>query len=319
MPTDNFPYAVGRVRILENSLLGSARIQRLTELPYAEALRQLSDWGFAADYPVRTDPDGMIDFRRGEVRAEIAEITPKPQLTDLFYLDIDATNVKLLMKNKLLGGENGDEVQLAAGLFAPDVLRAAVDSGDYAALGPVLDKGLRAVGDEMKKRVDPRILSAGVDNAFFAHIQAVLAKEHNRFCTLYFTSKIDFINVLGVLRARELGWDETDYAPMIVPGGQIPAENLRGAVGADGESFGRLLFAGDNAEAIRQAVSLYRSGSLEEARGVIHASLLSLARGEHYDSFGIGPIAYYLLANEDECRALRVMFAKKRAQVNAQA
>lgn len=312
MPSDNFPFAVGRVRVLESSLLDAGKLARLRELPFGEAVKQLSDWGYAAEYPVKTDPDGMIAFRRAEVRALIADLTPKPQLTDLFYLDIDATNVKLLMKNRLLGGENYDDVALAQGVFDPELLRGCVNAGDYEPLGAVLDRELRAVDAQMKKRVDPRLLSAGVDNAFFSHILAALAKEKNAFCLRYFTGKIDFANLLSVLRARELGWDETDFRPMIIPGGQIPQERLLAAVSGDEEEMGKQLFTGDSADAIRKAVSLYKGGSLEQARDLIEASQLALAEKERYDAFGIGPIAYFLLASEAECRALRVLFAKKR-------
>ena len=115
-----------------------------------------------------------------------------------------------------------------------------------------------------------------------------------------------------MLRARELGWDETDFKPMVIPGGQISADRLLAAVSGDEEELGKYLFAGDSADEIRKAVSLYKSGSLEQARDLIEASQLALAEKERYDAFGIGPIAYFLLASEAECRALRVLFAKKR-------
>ena len=49
MPSDNYPYAVGRIKIIEGSLLGESKLARLNELSYAEALKQLNDWGFSAD------------------------------------------------------------------------------------------------------------------------------------------------------------------------------------------------------------------------------------------------------------------------------
>ena len=312
MPSDNYPYAVGRVRVVEGALLDAGKLARLRELPFGEAVKQLGDWGYAADYPVKSDPDGMIAFRRAEVRALIAELTPKPQLTDLFYLEVDATNVKLLMKNHLLGGENYDDVELAHGVFDPGLLRDCVQSGRYEPLGETLGEKLRAVDAEMKKRVDPRILSAGVDNAFFAHIQTVLAKESNAFCTRYFTDKIDIVNLLSVLRARELGWDETEFRPMIIPGGRVAGDRLLAAVSGDEESLSKNLFSGETSDTVRRAVELYKSGSLEQARDLIETAQLALAEAERYDSFGIGPIAYFLLASEAECRALRVLFAKKR-------
>ncbi len=314
MPSGSYPYAVGRVRVLENALLDRAKLAHLRELDYYDALRQLCDWGYAADYPVKTDPDALIGFRRSEVRAQVADVTPEPALTDLFYLDMDATNLKLLLKSRLLGGSHeGAADAMLEGVFPLETLRDAVDNADYSALGDLLCEKLTELEKSLTRHVDPRTLSAAVDNAVFAHIDAVLAKHHNAFCKTYFTAKIDYTNVLSVLRARALGWDEVDLAPMLVPGGEIPHETLCGALGAEEERLPALLATGSNASGLRRALDLYKTGAFEAAREMIDDSLLARAAEERYDSFGIGPIAYFILASESECRALRVLFAKKRA------
>ncbi len=315
MPSDNYPYAVGRVRLLENALLDPTKLARLRELDYTDALRQLNDWGYAADYPVKSDPDALIAFRRGEVRAQVAEITPDPSLTDLFYLDADATNLKLLLKSRLLGGLDDADDAMLAGVFPLGVLQQAVDTRDYTALGDTLCAKLTALEDALTRHVDPRALSAAVDNAIFAHVAAVLHKNKNEFCTRYFTTKIDFINVVSVLRARALGWDETDLYPMLVPGGEVTEGALRAAVSADETQLDSLLASGRGGAHVRNALELYRTGLFAEARDRIDATLLAFAADERYDPFGIGPIAYYILASESECRALRVLFAKKRAGI----
>lgn len=313
MPSDNYPYAVGRVRLLENALLDRGKLARLRELGYDEALRQLNDWGYAADYPIKNDPDALIAFRRAEVRAQVAEITPDPALTDLFYLDMDATNLKLLLKSRLLGGKAEADEALSAGVFPLDTLRQAVENADYSALGEPLCGALGSLEAELKLHVDPRLLSASVDKAIFSHIAAVLKKRRNAFCSNYFTNKIDYTNVLSVLRARALGWDETDLAPMLAPGGRLDEPTLLAALSAAEEQLPALLASGFNAEGLRRALELYRSGSFEAARDQIDESLLALALEGRYDSFGIGPIAWFILASESECRTLRVLFAKKRA------
>ena len=165
----------------------------------------------------------------------------------------------------------------------------------------------------MKLHVDPRLLSASVDKAIFTHIAAVLKKRRNAFCSNYFTNKIDYTNVLSVLRARALGWDETDLAPMLAPGGRLDEPTLLAALSAAEEQLPALLASGFNAEGLRRALELYRSSSFEAARDQIDESLLALALEGRYDSFGIGPIAWFILASESECRTLRVLFAKKRA------
>jgi vacuolar-type H+-ATPase subunit C/Vma6 len=43
-------------------------------------------------------------------------------------------------------------------------------------------------------------------------------------------------------------------------------------------------------------------------------ALLTLAEQGHYDSFGIGPLAVYLLTRRMEAKKLRILFADKRAE-----
>ncbi|MEG2083829.1 MAG: V-type ATPase subunit, partial [Oscillospiraceae bacterium] len=117
MPSDSYPFAVGRVKLLENGLLDRSKLARLNELTLPEAVRALSDWGYAADYPVKNDIDGMVAFRRRELRSVIDEVTPDKELTDLFYLETDATNFKLLLKYRMLGGYGFDHADLQSGLF----------------------------------------------------------------------------------------------------------------------------------------------------------------------------------------------------------
>ncbi len=312
MPSDTYPFAVGRIRVIESSLLDRSKLARLAELPYEGALKLLCEWGYAADYPIKTDADALIAFRRTEVRGIIEDVTPDKALTDLFYLDMDATNIKLLIKSRLLGNEDFSSDELTPGLFPIETLRECVSKKDYEPLGEELAQSLKKAEDVLKRERNPRLLSAAVDNAFYSYIMSVLKTHKNEFCTRYFTAKTDFTNILSVLRARALHWDSIELAPMIVPGGTLSGETLCDALECESEKLPSLLAKGDNADAESRALSLYSGGSAEAARASLDEYLLNMAREEKFDPFGIGPIAYFLLASESECKALRVLFAKKR-------
>ena len=314
MPSDTYPYAVGRIRVIESTLLDRSKLARLEELSYESALKLLCEWGYAADYPIKTDADALIAFRRSEVRAIIEDVTPDKTLTDLFYLDMDATNIKLLIKSRLLGNEDFESSELSVGLFDISTLRECVHSMDYSPLGEALAARLCAAEDVLRKERNPRLLSAAVDAAFFSYIADVLEGHKNEFCSRYFAAKSDFTNILSVLRARALNWDSIELRPMFVPGGAIEEDTLCTALESDGEKLASLLARGENSDAVAKALKLYSGGSAEEARSVLNDHLLDMARNERFDPFGIGPIAYFLLASESECRTLRVTFAKKRTE-----
>ncbi|MEA5051252.1 MAG: V-type ATPase subunit [Oscillospiraceae bacterium] len=312
MPTDNYPYAVGRIRVLESGLLGDAKLARLAELPYDAARRQLLDWGFAAEYPVKEDADGLIDYRRREIRDVIRELTPQPELTDLFYLEYDAINLKLLLKQRLLGGGDVVATELTPGVFDPALLDGAVDAKDYAALGEPLCSRMNDVEARMALSPDPRVLSAMVDDAVFAYIFAALDKHKNAFCEDYFRRKADYTNILSLLRARALRMSEADFEQMLVGGGAIGKDALAGCLGAETELLAARLGGGENGEAVKPALAAYAAGGARAASDALQKALLDAGTAQRDDPFGIGALAAFLLRGEYECRALRRMFAEKR-------
>lgn len=61
MPQDSYPYAVGRVRVLETRLLDRARWNRLKEADLSDALKILIEAGYGAGAADKTDVDSLIE------------------------------------------------------------------------------------------------------------------------------------------------------------------------------------------------------------------------------------------------------------------
>ncbi|MEG0832512.1 MAG: V-type ATPase subunit [Oscillospiraceae bacterium] len=321
MPSDSFPYANGRVRIIENSLLGDAKLSRLEELSYDEAARQLADYGFAPDFPVKTDIDAMIDSERASLRGRIYDLTPDAELTNLFLLDRDAINVKFLIKARLQSGMDFSDIALEKGFFEVEVLRGCVEDKDYSPLGENLSQRMDEIENSLENGEEIRVVSAMVDRAFYAQIMETLKKKKNEFCTLYFTSKIDYLNLMSLMRARRLGWDTRKLTQMLVDGGKIDHALLIEAMDKNDDEIARFIrhASGDEdishfGKGIARAFEAFAQNDFESAFSAFSDALLEMARDERYDPFSIGPVAHYLIASEREFIRLRIIFAKKRAQ-----
>lgn len=317
MPSDSYAYANGRIKIIENALLEDQQLQRLRELPFEAAVRQLGDWGYAADYPVREDVDALIDFRMREIHVVVDDVTPDKALTDLFWLSLDAVNVKYLIKARMLGSADAGQDELEKGVCDIALLRDCVQQQDYAPLGEPL-AALLTEADAPNPDAAPKDMSAAIDRAFYRYIFDVLKDKHNPFCTAFFTAKADFANLLSLLRSAALGWPAADMAEMLVPGGDIPREIFVQAYDLDAEKRAEMLAAGSQTETIKQALALLETQGATAVSDLFNAALLHMAANERFDSFGIGPIAYFLLRGTEECRTLRVLFARKRIRSASQ-
>lgn len=307
----DYLYAVGRIKVLENKLLDSTQWQRLSEADEQEGIKILEEAGYGADAEKKGDLDEMIEAETSAVRMLVAELSPEPELSDLFLLPADAHNIKVIFKS-ILNRSEDTSLYLPGGSIPLELLKKCVEAGDYEALPP-------AIGEAMKKaegQTDPRLLSAVIDNGIFTHILQVLNLHKNPLLLHYFTSKIDFTNVLTIIRCNVLGWNAGKALPLLIEGGGLSAGTLTGALGMTEDQLPRQLGVGDDGSLIKGLLEAYAQShdytALEQG---FENALTGIIHEERSDSFGIGPMANYLLARLNEARALRILFTGKRAGI----
>jgi V/A-type H+-transporting ATPase subunit C len=307
----DYLYAVGRIKVLENKLLDSGQWQRLSDADEQEGIKILEEAGYGADAERKGNLDAMIEAETSAVRMLIAELSPEPELSNLFLLPADAHNIKVIFKS-ILNRSEDTSLYLPGGSIPLELLKKCVETGDYEALPP-------AIGEAMEKaegQSDPRLLSAIIDNGVYAHILQELSLHKNALLSRYFTSKIDFTNVLTIIRCNVLGWNAGKTLPLLIEGGDLPVSTLTGAVGMSEDQLPRQLGVGEDSSLIKGLLETYAQNRdytiLEQG---FENALTDIIHEERSDSFGIGPMANYLLARLNEARALRILFTGKRAGI----
>ena len=297
----SYPYAVGRIRALESGLIDPARWSRLREATREEAIRILSEAGYGN---ASSDPEQMIRAQEEETRRTIAELSPEPAWTELFLLPIDAHNLKVAYKGKVLGADVS-HLFLEGGTVPADIMRVSVEAGEYS-LVPRAFADAMPVSDEKLSLFE---FSASVDRAVFAQIRSVLGKKKNAALSRYFSAQTDFLNVLSVLRASALGWSAERLAKVLIDGGSIPEETFLTALSTGQPA---VMCTGDFEDSISEVLGELKQGKdLTYAESMFATRRVALLREEQDDVFSIAPVVCYLLERENEARELRVLFAAK--------
>lgn len=297
----SYPYAVGRLRALESGLIDPARWSRLREATREEAIRILSEAGYGN---ASSDPEQMIRAQEEETRRTIAELSPEPAWTELFLLPIDAHNLKVAYKGKVLGADVS-HLFLEGGTVPADIMRVSVEAGEYSLI-PRAFADAMPVSDEIISLFE---FSASVDRAVFAQIRSVLGKKKNAVLSRYFSAQTDFLNVLSVLRASALGWSAGRLAKVLIDGGSIPEETFLTALSTGQPA---VMCTGDFEDSISEVLGELKQGKdLTYAESMFATRRVALLREEQDDVFSIAPVVCYLLERENEARELRVLFAAK--------
>ncbi len=307
----SYPYAVGRIRVQETHLIDRARWNRLYEADEAEGMKLLIEAGYGTDSAEDGSLDAMIDAELLKTRQFINEITPDKALTDLLLLPVDVHNIKTLLKGMIQRVEV-DDLLLEGGATDLEVLKQAMTHGDYTLLPLCFRETLKKLEDTE----DPRVISAEIDRAAYQGIQEILKKHRDPLLELYFQAKIDFTNILTILRANVLKWETYRIRPFLLEGGELDEKQLLDALGVPMEQLARLLAHGRHSVTIRSILEKYaQDGNLTEVEQQLDNVAFAIIHDARGDSFGIGPVANYYLTRQAEGRALRVLFAGKRSGV----
>lgn len=305
-------FANGRIAALEWRLIDRAKWNQLYEASVAEAKNLLEEIGYGADVQDKSDVENLIDGEMTEARELINEISPDPDLTALFLLATDGHNLKTLLKGKIQG-ENVEDVLIGGSSIPVDELKRIVDTESYDSLPPELAAAIKNI----QGTGDPRILSAAVDNGVYAHIIEVLNHKKNPLLLSYFKAKIDFANILTIIRANVLGWEIAKVRPLLLGGGDISESALLDAIGMSPENLVKQLATGEHSTLIKRVLEDYvQHRNVTRVEQELENAAFSIVHEEKNDAFGIGPLANYLLQKTAEAKALRVMFTAKRAGVN---
>lgn len=309
----SYPFAVGRIKALEDTLIDAKLWQRLIDADADEALHALTETGYGSDAKDKTDIESLVEAELASVHGLMNEIAPEPELMRLFLLPEDAYNLKVLLKG-IVRRTDTTSLLHSGGSIPVENLVAAIEAGKTDALPkPFADAVKTLLGEE-----NPAAISIGVDKAVFETIDQILSSKKTKSPLLkrYFTLKIDSINILSVVRANALHWQADRAEKLFIPGGDLSDADLKSAVGQSADQLSKTLAKGIYSDAISAALDAYAKGgniaALEEQLSNVAFSVIHEERG---DVFGIGPIINYLLIKEHEAKSLRVLFAGKKAGI----
>lgn len=312
MPQPSYPYACARISALEKGLLDKIAVKRMADGSLDDAMRALLDarYGGMPD-ATSSDVERMIDNERCKTALEIRELSPDPELTDLFLLATDVHNLKVLLKARFL--ETLDIAYLEGGLFERDQLQRFVSEQDYDALPEMLRETLYRLEERLKVHVEPQMISVMLDYGYLAHCMAAAKQRKEPFLRQYFTAMCDFDNLITFLRMRAMGAPREDMRAMILPEGDISESELLGAYELSYESLFHLLDGNQAREALVRGLNdMLKNGNIGALEKERDNYLLSLVNSHRHDATTIFPVVGYYLARQREAQAIRLIVTVKK-------
>ena len=303
----NYAAVSAALHAREAHLLTQALSERMLEAPTAEeSCKLLIECGYPPiEHCTLGEVEHLLALSRAELYREVAVLAPDKRLVELFQLKYDYHNAKLALKAKLTGE---DVSRLVIGCGRYDA--AALLRGERGMLSSRMGRAMAAEGGDVRQA------ELTLDRACFEEMSELAGATGNEFLIGYVALQIDAINLRTLVRAQRMGASDELLSAALLPGGHIPANQLKTARGdrlAELTRGSALSSAGELA-----AATLGGSGSLTAFERACDDALVRYLQRARRTPFGPEVIVGYLSAKEAEFTAVRTILSGKLAGLDAE-
>ena len=223
----NYAAVSAALHAREAHLLTQALSERMLEAPTAEeSCKLLIECGYPPiEHCTLGEVEHLLALSRAELYREVAVLAPDKRLVELFQLKYDYHNAKLALKAKLTGE---DVSRLVIGCGRYDA--AALLRGERGMLSSRMGRAM-AQAEKEAEGGDVRQAELTLDRACFEEMSELAGATGNEFLIGYVALQIDAINLRTLVRAQRMGASDELLSAALLPGGHIPANQLKTARG----------------------------------------------------------------------------------------
>ena len=303
---NDYIYAVARVRGKELQLLPGSFIESLASAKsYEEALRLLADhgWGDGKEEPkeiLRGERDKTWEFIRELVKDDLS-------VFDVFLYANDYHNLKAAVKEAASGKEQ-EGIYLPADqcTIDPEKLATAMREHDYEALPEEMREVAKEAFETLLHTGDGQLCDVIIDRAALIKIGKAGKASGNEILQKYGELTVSSADIKTAIRANRTGKDLQFLTRALAPCDSLDVEDLAKAAAESLDAIYEYLDRTPYADAVPEI----RKSPTAFERWCDDTVIRSM-RPEIHNPFGIGPLAAYLIARENEIKTVRIILSGK--------
>lgn len=304
MAERDYIYAVARIRSKELQLLTAPFLEQLMAAQdEAECLRLLSERGWeSADGSC----EEMLVREQGKTWNLMEELVGDASAFHVFRYEIDYHNLKAAIKASGSGSAHGD-LYRAGGTIPAETIRRAVEERDYELLPERMRDAARETADVFLQTHDGQLCDVLVDNAALRDIFRAGKESQEALLRQYGELKVAAADIKIAVRAQRTGKDRKFLARALAPCETLEIDALAEAATESFDAICGYLSRTDYADAVTE---LKKSPAAFE-RWCDNVMMRAI-RPQIHNCFGLGPLAAYVLARENEIKTVRMILSGKR-------
>lgn len=316
----DYVFASARVRSVEKNLLTKDKAEAMIDSKSAEdALKILYDLGYGdGTEGLRAEQfESLLSAETDKTYSFVRGIAPDEKDLYAFLYPYDYHNLKVLLKAEFLNtgqsqqssSSQSDPEPFLIGVGTIDTARleAMVRERDFVGMTFAMKNAVLEVIDVFARTRDPQIIDFILDRACYGEMAEAAKATANPYIEGYVGLLIDTINLKTFARLRQMhkSWDV--FSQVFLQGGRIQEKLFISSYDEPYEQFAEKLIPYGLTKAMAEGGAMLReSGRFTALERLCDDRLMDYARSAKYVSFGIEPLAGYLIAKEGEIRTARI-------------
>lgn len=303
----DYIYEVSRIRYHEQFLLNGAFLEQLMGTESEEAARKLLNehgWGVPGE-----SADEILDGETRKTWELIGELVPDLTCFDVFRYENDYHNLKAAIKETCTAGTHPG-IFMEDGRVSSEKMLKAVEERDFASLPEAMRGPAEEAMNKLLETRDGQICDCIIDRAALTAIREAGIRSKSSLLGLYGELTCAIGDIKTAVRAQRTGKDKAFLTMSLAPCDTLDVTRLAETAPQGMEALTAYLSTTTYSEAVE---ALDRSPA--EFECWCDNYLIRKIRPQLSNSFGLDPLAAYILARRMEIRSVRIILTGKRNQI----
>lgn len=310
-----FTQVIPRLRVLETRLLDKAKLDRMIDgASGSEALKVLqeSEYGNVMTGIKRAkDYEEILSNELKRVYALIYSASPSKSLIDIMSLKYDYHNIKVILKGMFLK-KDFSSMLIPVGKMELDKLKYMVENNSLRDLPKRMKEGVIAASEDFEANKDPQRTDIILDKYMFLELNDIRKELNHKFVDKYIRVLIDSTNLKTLLRVKKQNKGRDFLEEVIIDGGSIDKDVLRGLLTDSVENIVSKLSHTDYAEMLREGIEEFtKTNSASLLEKLVDNYIMKLMKEAKFIPFGPEPVLAYVYAKETEIKVVRIIMVGK--------
>lgn len=315
MDSMKFTQVIPRLRVLETRLLDKSKLDRMIDGNSAnEALKVLQESEYAnvmTGIKRAEDYEEILSSELKRVYALMYSASPSKSLIDIMSLKYDYHNIKVILKGIILR-KDFNNMLIPVGKMELSKLKYMVENNNLRDLPIRMKEAVIKANEDFEVNKDPQRIDIILDRFMFLELHDIAKELNDKFVDKYLRVLVDSTNLKTLLRVKKQNKGRDFLEEVIIKGGSIDKEVLKGLLTDSIENIVSKLSHTDYAEMLREGIDEFtKTNSASLLEKLVDNYIMKLMKEAKFIPFGPEPVLAYIYAKETEIKVVRIIMVGK--------